>query len=145
MPSHSQSTASGIFHARMCVSPVPVPVCGAVKSKSRKESTAAYHPINHSLHQEERKKERIEQNRKMGWLWSSNSDKTSDGGKIAPDRTSRQRCWESRDLFFNCLDDSNIIDSLKNDKEARRKCGKEIAAFENACSKTWVCVRNSGF
>ncbi|BDD56785.1 hypothetical protein MPDQ_005686 [Monascus purpureus] len=74
----------------------------------------------------------------MGWLWSSNSDKTSDGGKIAPDRTSRQRCWESRDLFFNCLDDSNIIDSLKNDKEARRKCGKEIAAFENACSKTWV-------
>lgn len=81
----------------------------------------------------------------MGWLpWtsssSSNNNTTSDGGRIAPDRTSRQRCWESRDLFFGCLDNNNIVDSLKDDKEARKRCGKEILEFENACSKTWVII-----
>ncbi|KAI9037640.1 cytochrome c oxidase subunit 6B family protein [Aspergillus affinis] len=78
----------------------------------------------------------------MGWLpWSSNSSESktaSDGGRIAPDRSSRKRCWEGRDLFFTCLDDNNIIDAIKDDKEARRKCGKEIAEFETACSQTWV-------
>ncbi|BAE56210.1 cytochrome oxidase c subunit VIb-domain-containing protein [Aspergillus pseudonomiae] len=76
----------------------------------------------------------------MGWLpWSSDSKNTaSDGGRIAPDRSSRQKCWEGRDLFFSCLDDNNILDAIKEDKEARRKCGKEIAEFESACSKAWV-------
>ncbi|KAA8646085.1 hypothetical protein EYZ11_003737 [Aspergillus tanneri] len=78
----------------------------------------------------------------MGWFpWSSSDSarkNASDGGRIAPDRSSRQRCWEGRDLFFSCLDENNIIDAIKDDKEARRKCGKEIAEFESACSKTWV-------
>jgi cytochrome c oxidase assembly factor 6 len=79
----------------------------------------------------------------MGWLpWSSSDPKNtaSDGGRIAPDRSSRQKCWEGRDLFFSCLDDNDIVDSIKEDKEARRKCGKEIAEFESACAKAWVCA-----
>lgn len=77
---------------------------------------------------------------KMGWLpWSSDdSTKASDGGRIAPDRSSREKCWEGRDLFFSCLDKSNIIDSIKEDKEARRQCGKELAQFEGSCAKAWV-------
>lgn len=77
----------------------------------------------------------------MGWLpWSSNdSTKASDGGRIAPDRSSRARCWEGRDAFFACLDRNNILDAIKDDKEARRKCAKEVAEFEAACSQTWVC------
>ncbi|KAJ5095572.1 hypothetical protein NUU61_004928 [Penicillium alfredii] len=77
----------------------------------------------------------------MGWLpWSGSPspDKASDGGRIAPDRSSRARCWEGRDLFFSCLDRNNIVDSVKDDKEARRKCGKEVEEFEAACSQTWV-------
>ncbi|BCS03413.1 cytochrome c oxidase subunit 6B family protein [Aspergillus luchuensis] len=76
----------------------------------------------------------------MGWLpWSSESTNTaSDGGRIAPDRTSRQRCYEGRDMFFTCLDRNDILDAIKDDKEARRKCGKEIAEFETACSRAWV-------
>jgi hypothetical protein len=79
---------------------------------------------------------------KMGWLpWSSDdSTKASDGGRIAPDRSSREKCWEGRDLFFSCLDKSNIIDSIKEDKEARRQCGKELAQFEGSCAKAWVCI-----
>ncbi|KAL2868362.1 cytochrome c oxidase subunit 6B family protein [Aspergillus lucknowensis] len=75
----------------------------------------------------------------MGWLsWSSNPGQSSDGGRIAPNRTSRQRCWEARDHFFFCLDNNDIIDSVKGDKDARKKCGKEIAEFESACSTAWL-------
>ncbi|KAJ5692981.1 Cytochrome c oxidase assembly factor 6 [Penicillium macrosclerotiorum] len=76
----------------------------------------------------------------MGWLpWSSgDSSKASDGGRIAPDRTSRARCWEGRDAFFACLDRNDILDGIKDDKAARQKCAKEVAEFEAACSKTWV-------
>ncbi|PLB40853.1 cytochrome c oxidase subunit 6B family protein [Aspergillus candidus] len=79
----------------------------------------------------------------MGWLpWSSSSStdtsKASDGGRIAPDRTSRERCWEGRDKFFTCLDNNNILDALKNEKEAQSKCGSELAEFEGACAKAWV-------
>lgn len=78
----------------------------------------------------------------MGWLpWSSgNANKASDGGRIAPDRSSRARCWEGRDLFFACLDRNDILDGIKNDKDARRKCAKEVEEFEAACSATWVCA-----
>ncbi|KAL5335722.1 cytochrome oxidase c subunit VIb-domain-containing protein [Aspergillus crustosus] len=75
----------------------------------------------------------------MGWFSSSPDPKSaSDGGRIAPDRTSRQKCWEGRDLFFTCLDNNEIVDAIKGDKEARTKCAKEIAEFETACSSTWV-------
>lgn len=78
----------------------------------------------------------------MGWLpWSSgDANKASDGGRIAPDRTSRARCWEGRDAFFSCLDRNDILDGIKDDKEARRKCAKEVLEFEAACSQTWVCT-----
>ncbi|KAL1985125.1 hypothetical protein VTN96DRAFT_8254 [Rasamsonia emersonii] len=79
----------------------------------------------------------------MGWFSFGSSDgpksaKASDGGRIAPDRSSREQCYNSRDLFFECLDRNDILDAIKNDADARKKCGKEIAEFESACSKTWV-------
>lgn len=75
----------------------------------------------------------------MGWFSSSDTSKASDGGRIAPDRSSRERCWEGRDRFFACLDQNNILDAVKDDKEARGKCGKEVEEFEGACAKAWVC------
>lgn len=66
------------------------------------------------------------------------SAKASDGGRIAPDRSSREVCYNGRDLFFSCLDRNDILDAIKHDSEARKKCGKEIAEFESACSKAWV-------
>ncbi|PYI07485.1 hypothetical protein BO78DRAFT_366622 [Aspergillus sclerotiicarbonarius CBS 121057] len=75
----------------------------------------------------------------MGWFsWSSNANTASDGGRIAPDRSSREQCYQGRDMFFSCLDRNDILDAIKDDKEARRKCGKEIAEFETACSRAWV-------
>ncbi|KAH8697038.1 cytochrome oxidase c subunit VIb-domain-containing protein [Talaromyces proteolyticus] len=75
----------------------------------------------------------------MGWFSSSpDTTKASDGGRIAPNRSSREHCYNGRDLFFDCLDRNDILDAVKNDADARKKCGKEIAEFESACSKAWV-------
>lgn len=81
----------------------------------------------------------------MGWWPFSSSPsgpnnlpRSSDGGRIAPDRSSREQCYEARDVFFACLDRHDILDATKHDREARRNCAKEIAEFEAACSRTWV-------
>lgn len=86
----------------------------------------------------------------MGWLfWKPSSNSSSgnpeparapDGGAVAPNRSARQQCWVARDRFFTCLDANAIVDSLRDDGAARACCGSEIAAFEGACSKAWVCL-----
>ena len=42
-------------------------------------------------------------------------------GAVAPSRSERLRCWESRDLYFGCLDKAGILDALKDEKEAARE------------------------
>jgi cytochrome c oxidase assembly factor 6 len=85
----------------------------------------------------------------MGWLpsWTS----TGLGGAAAaptepagpPKREDRVRCWDSRDIFFACLDKNGIIDSLKEDKKAREVCGAEHLKFEKNCVASWVGYRSS--
>lgn len=81
----------------------------------------------------------------MGWFSSPTKESTSksaDGGTIAPDRSKRERCYESRDLFFDCLDENNILDAIKYDGEARAKCPKEVEVYERDCARSWVrCPR----
>ncbi|KAK2763788.1 hypothetical protein FQN54_009405 [Arachnomyces sp. PD_36] len=83
------------------------------------------------------------------WPFSSSTQSTgptsppsSDGGLIAPSRSSRQQCYIARDTFFTCLDAHSILDAVdpksEGGKEARRKCGEEVAEFERACSATWA-------
>ena len=65
--------------------------------------------------------------------------KSGDGGYVAPDRGARERCYESRDIFFECLDANDILDANKNDAESRQKCPTEVADYERDCAKSWVC------
>jgi hypothetical protein len=64
--------------------------------------------------------------------------KSGDGGYVAPDRSARERCYESRDIFFACLDQQDILDANKHDAESRQKCPEEVAAYERDCAKSWV-------
>lgn len=66
--------------------------------------------------------------------------KSSDGGSIAPDRSSRNQCYTARDFLFDCLDENNIVDALKDEKDAKQKCGKLMVEFDGACSATWVRI-----
>lgn len=61
-------------------------------------------------------------------------------GTVAPDRSERKRCWESRDLFYACLDKHDIIDSLgaEGKKKADKHCAAENKQFEKDCAAAWV-------
>jgi cytochrome c oxidase assembly factor 6 len=59
-------------------------------------------------------------------------------GVVAPTRSERQRCWEARDNYFACLDANNIVDALKDSKQAAKACGKQSAQFEKDCATQWV-------
>jgi cytochrome c oxidase assembly factor 6 len=60
-------------------------------------------------------------------------EKSKDGGYVAPDRSARDLCYESRDLFYRCLDKHNILDATKDDELSRQKCPTENAEFERDC------------
>jgi len=70
----------------------------------------------------------------------STPEPSQDGGYIAPDRTGRQRCWEGRDSFFQCLANNGIIDSVKEDAKARKLCAPELGEFERVCASSWVSL-----
>ncbi|POS70715.1 hypothetical protein DHEL01_v210893 [Diaporthe helianthi] len=81
--------------------------------------------------------------KKMGLtdFWKSSTDKRADevrSGAVAPTRTERKKCWESRDSYFACLDRNNILDPVKDDKAAAKQCGGESAVFERDCATEWV-------
>ena len=74
---------------------------------------------------------------------SSTSTRTSpkpsaDGAFIAPDRTSRAKCYEARDAFFQCLDKNGILDAIKDGEKARIECGNVEKAFGRDCAGSWV-------
>lgn len=68
----------------------------------------------------------------MGWFG---------GQKKEPDaasRQDRQKCWESRDAYFACLDKANVV----KPGDEGTACDSVKAAYEHNCAKSWVrqCV-----
>jgi hypothetical protein len=84
----------------------------------------------------------------MVWPFSSSSSSSSssqpskpiaaDGGYIAPDRSARQRCYDSRDRLFACLDRNDILDAVKEDDRSHKVCGGENDGYERDCARAWV-------
>ena len=64
----------------------------------------------------------------MGWFGSSTPE------PIAVSREGRQHCWDNRDAYFTCLDNSHV---LKPGDEVKA-CAAEKAAYEKSCAKSWV-------
>lgn len=74
-------------------------------------------------------------------LFKSEDEKRADElrqGTAVPKRAERQRCWDSRDKYFACLDKAGIIDALKDDKAAAKACKAESNEFEQNCAAQWV-------
>jgi cytochrome c oxidase assembly factor 6 len=76
----------------------------------------------------------------MGWLpsWSSGAAAGAAEPAGPPKREERVRCWDSRDIFFACLDKHNIVDAIKEDEKARTVCASENLKFEKNCVASWV-------
>ena len=63
---------------------------------------------------------------------------SADGAFIAPDRSSRAKCYEARDAFFECLDKIGILDAIKDEEKASKKCGDVEKVFGRECAASWV-------
>ncbi|KAF9363472.1 hypothetical protein BGX34_004088 [Mortierella sp. NVP85] len=53
-----------------------------------------------------------------------------------PTRSDRQKCWSSRDAYFACLNESNVLDPSK--PEADNICVELRKQYQGACMKSWV-------
>ena len=73
----------------------------------------------------------------MGWFSSSSSTSSSSeptNDSAAPSRSERKACWDSRDLYFGCLDKNSIpVPGQEGDK-----CKKEDGEYRDKCAASWV-------
>ncbi|THV00546.1 hypothetical protein K435DRAFT_827968 [Dendrothele bispora CBS 962.96] len=71
----------------------------------------------------------------MWWPFSSskNSDEPS-----APTRQDRQKCWESRDAYFSCLDNVGVVKAGDEKSKGSNVCASEGKGYEENCAKSWI-------
>lgn len=69
----------------------------------------------------------------MGWF--SRTSKPEENTE--PSRQNRQKCWETRDSYFECLDRANVVKA----GEEGNACTKEKQLYEDNCAKSWVRLR----
>ncbi|KAI9067696.1 hypothetical protein FKP32DRAFT_1664096 [Trametes sanguinea] len=66
----------------------------------------------------------------MGWFSSNKSSETPD----PTSRQDRQRCWNSRDAYFACLDANNIV----KPGDEGSACAEAKKKYEQNCAKSWI-------
>ena len=66
----------------------------------------------------------------MGWFGGSKSSETPD----PTSRKDRQKCWESRDAYFACLDGANVV----KPGDESNACAEAKGTYERNCAKSWV-------
>ncbi|ERS98886.1 uncharacterized protein SPSK_04610 [Sporothrix schenckii 1099-18] len=61
-------------------------------------------------------------------------------GAAVPSRAERKKCWDSRDLYFGCLDRINVYDALDpaGAAAAQKSCAKESQQMDRDCAAEWV-------
>ncbi|KAI0806026.1 cytochrome oxidase c subunit VIb-domain-containing protein [Irpex lacteus] len=65
----------------------------------------------------------------MGWFSSS---KTETPDPVS--RQDRQKCWDSRDAYFACLDGAGVVKA----GDEGSACAGPKAQYEKNCAKSWV-------
>ncbi|MCJ1273984.1 hypothetical protein MMC21_001777 [Puttea exsequens] len=70
--------------------------------------------------------------------YHANPIPSPDGAYEAPNRKSRDVCYQARDAFFACLDRHGIIDSVREGWKAEKECGAELRGLERECAASWV-------
>ncbi|SMN22062.1 similar to Saccharomyces cerevisiae YMR244C-A COA6 Putative protein of unknown function [Maudiozyma saulgeensis] len=72
----------------------------------------------------------------MVWIPFISSNKP----EFKNNREARKQCWESRDIYFNCLNKIDVISPLdpKNKEIIKKNCHKQEIDFEDNCAKSWI-------
>ena len=73
----------------------------------------------------------------------SSEEKRADSvrkGRVVPEKSERQKCWNTRDEYYACLDRSGIVDALADAEKAAMLCKAEEEKFDRDCPAAWVGV-----
>ncbi|KAL1949895.1 hypothetical protein VTO73DRAFT_8776 [Trametes versicolor] len=66
----------------------------------------------------------------MGWFSSNKPAETPD----PTSRKDRQRCWETRDAYFACLDIAKVV----KPGDEGTTCAETKKTYEQNCAKSWI-------
>ncbi|KZT73580.1 hypothetical protein DAEQUDRAFT_721644 [Daedalea quercina L-15889] len=66
----------------------------------------------------------------MGWFSNTKTPEKPDPAS----RNDRQKCWDSRDAYFTCLDGANVV----KPGDESSVCDGPKAAYERNCAKSWI-------
>ncbi|KAI0346257.1 hypothetical protein BDW22DRAFT_1324092 [Trametopsis cervina] len=66
----------------------------------------------------------------MGWFSSDKKEETPDPAS----RQDRQKCWDSRDAYFACLDGAGVVKA----GDEGTACTASKVQYEKNCAKSWV-------
>lgn len=66
----------------------------------------------------------------MGWFSGAGTSSTPDPAS----RQDRQKCWDSRDAYFTCLDGARVV----KPGDEGGVCASIKSAYEQNCAKSWV-------
>lgn len=71
-------------------------------------------------------------------LFGSSTPETTTN--VAPNRSKREQCWDSRDKYLDCLEVNKIDNPSETTKykEQLAKCKAQSDNFDRDCSKSWV-------
>ncbi|KDQ59100.1 hypothetical protein JAAARDRAFT_33830 [Jaapia argillacea MUCL 33604] len=69
----------------------------------------------------------------MGWFGWFGASKAPEEPS-APLRQDRQKCWDSRDAYFACLDKAGVVKA----GDEGGKCASENATYEKDCARSWI-------
>ena len=61
-------------------------------------------------------------------------------GRVVPEKSERQKCWNARDEYYACLDRSGIVNALAEAEKAMVLCKTEEENFERNCPAAWVGI-----
>ncbi|CAI2723472.1 unnamed protein product [Schistosoma spindalis] len=53
-------------------------------------------------------------------------------------KSKREKCWETRDAFWECVIDVISKNSEPDDKLIRKQCSKQRKLYEEMCPRVWV-------
>ncbi|CAH8449008.1 unnamed protein product [Schistosoma margrebowiei] len=52
-------------------------------------------------------------------------------------KSKREKCWKSRDAFWECVTDVIAKNSEPDDKLVRKQCNKQRKLYEEMCPRIW--------
>ncbi|ODV85406.1 hypothetical protein CANARDRAFT_7521 [[Candida] arabinofermentans NRRL YB-2248] len=76
----------------------------------------------------------------MGFFGLTKDSSSTTDTPEPPNRSQRELCWQSRDIYFQCLDKIEVVNPLdpKHSDKIKKNCSSQDIQFQKDCVASWV-------